>query len=243
VTPLPRFHVPGLDAAAAEAGLPREEALHLTRVMRLGVGDEVAIFDGRGHEFRARVVRADRDDVRVELGSPLVPAPEAHTPITLVQAILKGDRMDDVVRDATMMGVAAIAPIVTARTIAKRQAVERWERVAVSSAKQCRRAVVPRVAPVASLQEWLASPPAGLKLLLVEPTAAGGAEKTMRNLTGLTPASVAIVVGPEGGWAPEERDALVNAGSMPVTLSGLTLRADAVPVVAISLVRFALADL
>jgi 16S rRNA (uracil1498-N3)-methyltransferase len=212
-------------------------------VLRLGEGDEVAVFDGRGHEFRARVVEADRERVRVALVEPLVPALEAHIPLTLVQAILKGDKMDDVVRDATMMGVAAIEPIVSARTIAKRQAVDRWERVAVSSAKQCRRAVVPRVAPVRSVPEWLAGSSSELKLLLVEPTASGGTERSMRDLLGRTPASVAVIVGPEGGWTAEERDQMIAAGCTPVTLGALTLRADAVPLVAIAMARFALADL
>lgn len=241
---LPRFFVPDLDPGAREARLSADEARHLTRVMRLGVGDEVAVFDGRGHELRARVSEASREVVRVELVERLTPAPEAHVPLTLVQAVLKGDKMDDVVRDATMMGVAAIEPIVSARTIAKRQSVERWARVAVSSAKQCRRAVVPRIGDTKPLAEWLAATPCELKLLLVEPAAAGGTETPMRALLDrAAPASVAVVVGPEGGWTPEERDAMVAAGCIAVTLGGLTLRADAVPLAAIAIVRFGLGDL
>lgn len=243
VTLLPRFHVPGLGSAGGEAVLPPDEARHLTRVLRLGVDDEVAIFDGRGQEFRARVVEADRERVRVALIERLVPAPEAHIPLTLVQAILKGDTMDDVVRDATMMGVAAIAPVVSARTIARRQAVDRWERVALSSAKQCRRAVVPAILPVSSLSERVTSSGCELRLLLVEPTAAGGAEQSMRLLPGRTPGSVAVIVGPEGGWTIEERDQMIASGCTPVSLGALTLRADAVALVAIALVRFALQDL
>lgn len=241
---LPRFFVPDLNPDAGEAHLPADEARHLTRVMRLGVGDEVAVFDGRGHELRACVSEASRDVVRVELVERLTPAPEAHIPLTLVQAVLKGDKMDEVVRDATMMGVTAIEPIVSARTIAKRQSVERWARVAVSSAKQCRRAVVPRIGDTKRLAEWLAEAPCELTLLLVEPAAAGGAETSMRALLDrAAPASVAVVVGPEGGWTPEERDAMVAAGCVAVTLGGLTLRADAVPLAAIAIVRFGLGDL
>ena len=213
-------------------------------MLRLGVGDEIAVFDGRGHEFHARVVDAAREAVRVALAEPIASAPEARIPLTLVQAVLKGDRMDDVVRDATMMGVAAVVPIVSARTIAKRQSADRWTRVAISSAKQCRRAVVPRIQDTQPLAGWLAAPSSELRLLLVEPAAAGGAEPSMHALLdGAAPASVAIVVGPEGGWTAEERDAMVAAGCSPVTLGGLTLRADAVPLAAIAIVRFALDDL
>jgi 16S rRNA (uracil1498-N3)-methyltransferase len=241
---LARFLVPGLDPDAREVLLPPDEARHLTRVMRLGTGDEVAVFDGRGLEFRARVLEAARDMVRVELVERVTPAPEARTPLTLVQAVLKGDKMNDVVRDATMMGVAAIEPIVSARTIAKRHSIERWERIAVSSAKQCRRAVVPRIGDMTSLGEWLAQTSCELKLLLVEPTAADGGEAPIRALLDrAVPASVAVIVGPEGGWAPGERDLMVSAGCVAVSLGGLTLRADAAPLAAIAIVRFALGDL
>src|SRR6478672_8502612 len=136
---LPRFYAPDLDPEGPTTALPPDEALHLTRVLRLGQGDQIAVFDGRGHEFLARVAAASRDRVQVDLIEPVSPVAEARVPLTLVQAVLKGDKMDDVVRDATMMGVAAIDPIVTARTIvrARRTESDRWSRVAVASAKQC----------------------------------------------------------------------------------------------------------
>ena len=84
--------------------------------MRIGVGDTVAVFDGRGHEFLAKVATALRRDVRVQLMSRIEPAAEAAVPLTLVQAVLKGDKMDDVVRDAVMLGIAAVQPVVTKRT-------------------------------------------------------------------------------------------------------------------------------
>ncbi len=240
---LPRFFAPELDPSAGAAALPPDEARHLTRVLRLAPGDEIAVFDGRGREFLARVTEAARERVCVALVEPIVPAPEARVPLTLVQAVLKGDKMDAVVRDATMMGVAAIAPVVSARTIAKRQSVERWERIAVSSAKQCRRAVVPRVQPIAGIEAWCASSAHDLKLLLVEPAAAGGGAPSIGDACVRQAASVAVIVGPEGGWTVEERDAIIAAGATPITLGGLTLRADAVPLAAIAVVRFALHDL
>src|SRR5467141_1391123 len=113
---LSRFFAPSLDPGDETVTLPRDESVHLTRVMRLGVGDSVAVFDGRGHEFLARVVGFERRDVRVQLLSRVEAAKEPAVPITLAQSVLKGDKMDEVVRDAVMLGVAAIQPIVTART-------------------------------------------------------------------------------------------------------------------------------
>ena len=241
---LPRFYLPTLDTAASSAVLPGDEGNHLTRVMRLGVGDDIAVFDGRGHEMRARVASASRGKVTVELIESLTAAPEARVPITLVQAVLKGDKMDDVVRDATMMGVAAIEPIVTARTIARAPRAEndRWVRVSIASAKQCRRAVLPAIAPPGRFDDWLASSAHGLRLMLVEPAAADVESGSLRVLENHAAGSIAVIVGPEGGWTPEERVKADQAGCIPVTLGGLTLRADAVAVAALAIVRFALND-
>jgi 16S rRNA (uracil1498-N3)-methyltransferase len=246
---LARFYVPDLDPLAREAALPADEARHLTRVLRLGEGDEIAIFDGRGHEFRARVAAAARDRVQVALLERITPVPEARVPLTLVQAVLKGEKMDAVVRDATMMGVAAIDPIVTARTIGPWHALEsgraseRWTRIAVSSAKQCRRATVPVIRPARSLSEWLGLDGSGLRVILVEPSAASGMEQSLHVLDARAPAAISLLVGPEGGWTPDERQQAEAAGCVPVTLGALTLRADAIAVAAIAIVRFVLRDL
>src|SRR2546428_12938772 len=111
-----RFFAPALDPGDETVMLPREEAEHLTRVLRLGVGDTVSVFDGRGREFLARVASAVRRDVRLQLVSRVEPAAEAAVAITLAQAVLKGDKMDEVIRDAVMLGIAALQPIVTQRT-------------------------------------------------------------------------------------------------------------------------------
>lgn len=242
---LARFYVPHLDPNVREIALPADEATHLTRVLRLTAGDEVAVFDGRGREFRARVTDTARRKVLVELLEPVAAAPEARVPITLVQAVLKGDKMDAVIRDATMMGVAAIEPIITSRTIARgpRAENDRWTRVSVASAKQCRRAVVPTISAPRPFDEWLRSSAHGLRLLLVEPAASPTEMCSLHLLETHAAGSLALIVGPEGGWSAEERARAEQAGCLSVTLGGLTLRADAVAVAALAITRFALKDL
>lgn len=223
--------------------LPEDEANHLTRVMRLGAGDDIAVFDGRGREYRARVVSAARGRVQVEVVEPIAPAPEMRVPLTLVQAVLKGDRMDAVVRDATMMGVSAIEPVITARTIARApRDCQRWGRVAVASAKQCRRAVVPTIAEPRAFEDWLAASAHGSRLLLVEPAGTELPVSSLRILEDHAPASLALIVGPEGGWTGDEQRRAEQAGCIPVTLGPLTLRADAVSIAALAIVRFALRE-
>jgi 16S rRNA (uracil1498-N3)-methyltransferase len=245
----PRFYAPGLDAARGEVVLSSDESHHLVRVMRLAAGDEIAVFDGEGREYRARVVRADRNAASVALRDPVATAREPAVKTTIVQAVLKGDKMDGVVRDATMAGASSIVPIVTGRSLAglrllgRSRAQERWRRVAVASAKQCRRARLPAIEPPQGFREWLAGPFDGLRLLLVEPSAdAPGVVPLREALTGPPPAGVACIVGPEGGWSADERDAAVEAGCVPASLGQMTLRADAVGLVAVSLVNFAYGD-
>jgi 16S rRNA (uracil1498-N3)-methyltransferase len=250
--PLPRFYLPELDPAAGHAMLPEDEAIHLTRVLRLRLGAEVAVFDGRGHEFRAEVEAAARGRVRVTLLEPIVPAPEMRVPLTLVQSVLKGEKMDSTVRDATMMGVAAIEPIITSRTIGRGvRDNTRWGRVAVASAKQCRRAVVPVIAEPCTFSDWLIRSAHGSRLLLVEPSTtesrgvaveAISAPSSLRVLENHASGSLALIVGPEGGWSDEEVRQAEQAGCLAVSLGPLTLRADAVAVVAIAVARFALGE-
>ena len=239
-----RFYAPTLDPGDENVTLPREEAEHLTRVLRLGAGDTVAVFDGRGHEFVARVASALRRDVRVQIVSRLEPAAESAVGLTLAQAILKGDKMDDVIRDAVMLGALAIQPIVTRRSettvaaLLRGARVERWRRVALASVKQSRRAVLPEIRMPLTLETALGEPAAALRLMLVEPAAAASVEPTGVLQQAPPPADAMLFVGPEGGWAPEEWASAAAHGVRLLSLGSRTLRADAVPVAAISVLQF-----
>ena len=222
--------------------LPPEEAQHLTRVLRLKAGASIRVFNGHGTEFDAVVERAGKEPVLVRLGQTREAVREAQVAVTLAQAVLKGDKMDAVIRDAVMMGVVAVQPIVTARSEVTLQSLlhgrrqERWARIAVSSAKQCGRAVIPAIlepqafdAVVASLAGMTLPGPC---LMFVEPSAAADAVAA-GDLDRTPPREATVLVGPEGGWTPEELEKGA-AVSRPVTLGGRTFRADAMPVVALT---------
>jgi 16S rRNA (uracil1498-N3)-methyltransferase len=238
-----------MDAGDETVVLPREEGEHLTRVLRLGVGDTVAVFDGRGHEFLARVASAVRRDVRVQLVSRVEPAAESRVGLTLAQAVLKADKMDDVIRDAVMLGVSAIQPIVTRRSettvaaLMKGARVDRWRRVALASVKQSRRAVLPDVRMPQTFETMLGEPPGALRLMLLEPSASADAERVSVIQALPTPADATLFVGPEGGWTEPEWSAAAAHGMRLVTLGDRTLRADAVSVAAISVLQFLWGDL
>ena len=239
-----RFFAPSLDAGDETVVLPREEAEHLTRVLRLAAGDTVAVFDGRGHEFLARVASTVRRDVRLQIVSRVDAAEESGVALTLAQAVLKGDTMDDVIRDAVMLGVSAVQPIVTRRSettvaaLMKGARVERWRRVALASVKQSRRAVVPEIRMPLSLETALGERAAALRLMLVEPSAAAHVEALSVLRQGSPPSDAVLFVGPEGGWAPDEWTSAAAHGVRLMSLGPRTLRADAVSVAAISVLQF-----
>jgi 16S rRNA (uracil1498-N3)-methyltransferase len=229
--------------------LPREEAEHLTRVLRLTAGDTVAVFDGRGNEFLARVAATERRTVRVQILSRIDPPAEPAVSLTLVQAVLKGDKMDDVVRDAVMLGVAAIHPIVTARTevtvaaLIRSARLDRWRRIALASVKQSRRATLPEIRSPLGFRDFLDEPAPSSRLMLVEPGTSASVESVGFLRGEPIPPDAAVLVGPEGGWTDEEWTAAREHGVRLVTLGHRTLRADAVPVAAISVLQFLWNDL
>jgi 16S rRNA (uracil1498-N3)-methyltransferase len=233
-----RFYLPQPLGAGLVVTLSDEEAQHATRVLRLGVGAAIRVFDGQGLEHAAQIVAIDKRGVQVELGPRTRPAAEPRLHVTLVQSVLKGDKMDDVVRDAVMLGVGTIQPVVSERSEISLVALERgarrerWQRVAIASAKQCGRAVLPDIAPPALLWRSLFSQTGALTVMCVEPRlpAGGGA---MSSLPQTMPESVRLMVGPEGGWTAEEVGRGAAAASL-VTLGDRTIRADAMAMVALT---------
>jgi 16S rRNA (uracil1498-N3)-methyltransferase len=242
---IPRFFVPAADTIGSTIDLPDDEAAHLARVLRLKAGADVLVFDGRGREWQAIVDRVTKSTAAVRLVTAISSAPEPGVAIALAMAVLKADKTDEVIRDAVMLGVASVQPLLTDRsevraspaTSGRRQ--ERWQRIAVSSAKQCGRAVVPPIHPATTIDDVLATAVVGLRLALVEPRSATASVRTLRDVP--RPARVQLIVGPEGGWSDREIQAL-GAASMLVTLGAQTLRADAVPVVAMTALRVAWDD-
>ena len=238
-----RFYAPQAEASGGVVALPDDEGQHLARVLRLKAGASIRIFNGRGREFDALVERVGRRCVEVRVGAPVAaPSPEPGVAVTLALAVLKHENMDEAIRNAVMMGVAAIQPIVAARSETTLAALQRgkrhdrWSRIAVSAAKQCGRATVPAI-----LEPWpFDALPAALSrfavpgpgLMFVEPAASADAI-ALGDLDPTPPRETTIVTGPEGGWTREEVEQASTACRF-VTLGRLTMRAAAMPTVAMA---------
>jgi 16S rRNA (uracil1498-N3)-methyltransferase len=237
-----RFYAPALAPGASTVELPTDEAEHLSRVLRLRQGAEVRVFDGRGREFEGRVTSVARSRATVELRGEVAPTgSEPAVRLVLAQAVLKADAMDQVVRDATMLGVSVVVPLITAHgevsleRVLSGGRVSRWQRIAVASVKQCGRATVPGITDPLVLADCLARLEEGERYILAEPAFAPMA-RGLGSTPGArpVPGSATLLVGPEGGWTAEEMAQAAAAGCLALTLGSRTLRADAAATVGIT---------
>ena len=242
-----RFYAPDF-STGSDFELPADEAQHLARVLRLRSGDEIAVFDGAGQEALARVVSVASRRVSVRIVEPRSAAPEARVAITLAQALLKSDKMDRVIRDAVMLGVAAVQPFVSRRTDVPMNAVkkggrqDRWDRTVVASVKQCGRAVVPPVHPTKEFPDLLRSKEELTRLMFVEPGSAHDVAE-VTSLEGKRLSEAMVLIGPEGGWDPQEISEAAQAGVTLLSFGARVLRADAAAAVIIPVLRYVWRDL
>ena len=239
---LPRFHVPSA-APGARVRLPEHAAHHARTVMRLRTGAPVLVFDGLGAEYEGVLDSVSREGVLARLGPAVAARPESPLRITLAIAALKGDRMELVIQKATELGVSAVWPVVTFRTdAAARPALqgsrqERWDKVASGAAEQCGRAVVPDVAPTVKLRDLLDRPLPEHRLLFWEVPG----QPALRSRA--VASEVLALVGPAGGWEPQEVADLRAAGFHTVGLGPRVLRAETAAIAALTALQVLWGDL
>jgi len=219
---------------------------HAARVVRLRPGDLIGLFDGSGGEWIAQVASVGRDRLEAEI-LRRAGAVEPPISITLLQAVLKGERMDWLVQKCGELGVARLVPMLTERVVARvpedRRPARRtrWQKIADAAAEQCGRSTPLRVEEIAALAD--AAPEAGAADLAVVPHE-GARERGLRDvLSGASSvASVVVVVGPEGGFTGAEVETLSAAGGVCVSLGPRILRAETAAIFAASVVLYALGD-
>ncbi len=242
-----RFHGPDALGPGAELDLPDASGHHATRVLRLGVGDLVVLFDGHGGEHDAVITRVHRNEVSAKVTGFREVDRESPLTVTLVQGISSGDRMDITLRKAVELGVGAIVPVATERSVVKLRDEradrrrQHWQALAIAACEQCGRNTVPEVAEPVDYRTWLAALPkdAGTQSRIA--LAVGGA-------VGLAelpkPAGdVLLLVGPEGGLSPEESSLAATRGFTAVRMGPRILRTETAAVVAMAAMQTLWGDL
>lgn len=229
----------------ASVNLPESAAAHLSRVLRLREGDACIVFNGDGHDYRARIDSITKREVRVLIDEAAAVERESPLRIELLQGIARGEKMDLVLQKATELGVAGVRPLSSQRSEVKldedraRKRHAHWQAVVASACEQSGRAAVPAVSAPDSLRSVLAALPAGGTRLLLDPDG----EVAPATLTIAAGESVYLAVGPEGGWSPLDRDMLKAAGFKGLRLGPRILRTETAGLAAIAALQARFGDL
>jgi 16S rRNA (uracil1498-N3)-methyltransferase len=240
---LPRLFVGPALARGEAVALGKEQSLYLASVLRKGVGDEVVLFNGRDGAWLARLTSAAKKNVVLEAIQQIAPQPPPAD-LWYGFAPLKAARLDYLVQKATEMGVGAIQPVVTRFTQVVRIPLERIRANAVEAAEQCEVLNVPEVLPETSLDrlvgEWLAAH-GERRLLFADETAPTASP--IQQLAALAGRPLGLLIGPEGGFAEEERALLLRQPFVvPISLGPRILRADTAAVAALAVIQSTIGD-
>ncbi len=216
------------------ADIEGDEAHHLTRVLRVAVGQQFEISDHH-HIYLAEVQEARKNLVRFTVVSKLDPGPPTP-PVTLVCALIKFDRLEWLIEKATELGVARIVPVETERSehgllLAAEKRVERWRRIALEAGQQARRGFLPEIAAPVRLATHLQHS-YDFRIRLEEEAGA----PPLQTPVPWKQQSLALAVGPEGGWAERERAAMGAAGWAAGSLGGTILRAETAALAGLAIV-------
>lgn len=241
---LNRIHCEGPIIEGSELAVPSAGAYHIARVLRMREGAQLSIFDGSGPEFQAEIIRVEGDRVTVRVGAHSTGAAESPLRITLVQGVSRSERMDWTLQKATELGVTAIAPVLTSRSVVRlddKQAEKKqahWRGIVIGACEQCGRGKIPVVSTPVPLRHHFANVRKDGMRLVLSPVAPG-------SLAGLSslPSRVDLLIGPEGGLDDDELVAAQKAGFMPVRLGPRVLRTETAAVVALSVLQALWGDL
>lgn len=237
---LPRLFVEAPLSAGSALVLDRDQSNYLGAVLRMPAGGEVVLFNGRDGAWLARIANPNKKAVSLDLIEQIA----QQTPLSDLWygfAPLKSARLDYVVQKATEMGAGTIQPVITRFTQVHRINAEKLRANVIEAAEQCEVLTVPEVAPKIALDKLLAGWDSGRTLIFADEGQASSSP--LAALSALAGRPVGLLVGPEGGFAPEEREKLLaQPFTLPVSLGPRILRADTAAVAALAVIQATIGD-
>jgi 16S rRNA (uracil1498-N3)-methyltransferase len=242
---LTRVYIDAPLQSGTRVTLEGNAASHVTRVLRLRVGEVLTLFNGQGGEYAAGIDKAHGGSVTLAVGDERALERESTLAITLAQGVSRGERMDLVVQKATELGVSALAPVLTERSVVRLDAqqaerkLNHWRAIAIAACEQSARNRLPAILQPARLRDFLGNKGErpGTRLLLCP---AG-----VRRIADLEAPSggFTVLIGPEGGLAPEEQQAAIDAGFISVSLGPRVLRTETAAIAALALLQQRFGDM
>lgn len=240
---VPRIYEPQPLAVGATIELSADAAGHVGRVLRLGPGDGVILFNGDDHQYPATISSATKKHVSVTVEQQQSNSSESPLDIHLGQVISRGDRMDFVIQKSVELGVNTITPLFSERCGVKLSGERlekkrlQWQKIAISACEQCGRNTVPTIAEPLPITQWLEQQDDALKLTL-HPRA-----KYSINTLPTPQQGVRLLIGPEGGFTDQEVHLSETAGFVETLLGPRILRTETAALTAITALQCRFGDL
>ena len=230
---MPRFFIDG--TADGRAYIAGADALHIAKALRMRPGEALTLCDGKGTDFDGVLETVTDRQVTVRITASRPSQAEPTLAVTLYQGLPKGDKMDWIIQQAVELGVTAVVPVATRRSVARLEGKadkkqERWQRIAAEAAGQCGRGMLPSVERPLSWSQALSCLSGEPALVFYE-----GGGRPLRELVTPSTRRLSVFVGPEGGFDPEEIDAIRRQGGGVATLGPRILRCETAPLAALTL--------
>ncbi len=217
---------------------------HMKNVLRMKIGEQLEINDGENHKYLGHIISIDSQQIQVEIEEELCVDTELPSKIYLFQGLPKSDKMEMIVQKAVELGVAEVIPVTTKRAVVKLddkkkdKKVERWNSIAISAAKQSARGVMPKVSTVITFKMALERAKT-MDVAIIPYELAEGMGATRKLMSSIQPGqSVAIFIGPEGGFEKEEIDMALELGITPITLGKRILRTETAGLTTLSILMY-----
>jgi 16S rRNA (uracil1498-N3)-methyltransferase len=242
-----RFFVPPEKIDSTTALIEGEEAYHLRKVLRLGPGDEVRIFDGTGREMRAVIDQMSAQAVTLRIVEHLTNLVESPLSITLAQGLIKGERFEVLIQKATELGVTTLQPLATKYTDVRlnearaEKRLERWGRIVLEAAKQSGRRRLMTILPPIGWDEFVGS--ASQPVIFFSERGGQSLEQIASKIKSPELSAITAVVGSEGGWSELEIAEAESSGFHMATLGPRILRAETAGIAAVVLLQYLFGDL
>ena len=229
---MPKFFISPESISEKTAVISGGDVLHITKVLRLTAGARLTLCDGEGTDYEAEIASVEKDKVVLSLFEKKPSDTEPEVKVTLFQGLPKASKMEYIIQKCTELGVTDIVPVMTKRTVVKlenaqaeKKKLERWNKIAQEAVKQCGRGKIPKVREVTDISGVVdCAADFDLLLLAYEEEKETSLASVLRSVKGVK--TVGILIGPEGGFAPEEVEKLKTAGAKSVTLGKRILRTE-----------------
>ena len=245
-----RFFAEHINDKEKTALLTGKELHHLKDVLRLKKGDKVIVFDGKGREFIGSLKTVSRDEVCVVIEKQLDISRESRFRIILAQGLARAEKMDIIIQKATELGVSEIIPFTASRVVSRLNSeqaakkIQRWQRIAIEAAKQCRRDVIPQIEEMAALAEVLSKYSHSMEKYIKIIPWEGENRNNLKDI--LKPEGFSgciVLIGPEGGFEEREAALAEKAGFLPVMLGPRILRTETAAISIAAIIQYELGDM